>query len=318
MESKTLDLNNGQKIPQLGLGTWKATEPDSLYKAVRHAITTGYRHIDCAHIYGNETEVGRAINDALSEGDLTREELWVTSKLWNDSQAAADVAPALDTTLMNLNLDYIDLYLIHWPVALKKGASFPLEAKDFVPRDQQPLTATWKEMERTVEQGKALSIGVSNFGPANLGEILDSCNIPPATNQVEMHAYWPQHELHSFCRSRGIALTAYSPLGSYDRDAAMKAPDEPILLNDPIVNDIADAKAVSVAQVLIAWLIHQSVAVIPKSVTPARIEENFKAQWVELSEEEIARIDALGRYQYVDGSFWVAEGGPYSLDDVWR
>ncbi len=317
--NKTLELSNGKFMPQLGLGTWKATEPDSLYRAVRHAIEIGIHHIDCAAIYMNEKEVGRAIQDALKTGDVQREELWITSKLWNDSQAASDVQPALDRTLSNLGLEYLDLYLIHWPVALKKGANFPLEPGDFVAREEQPLTETWAAMEEQVRKGKVGSIGVSNFGPKNLQHILDQCEIAPVMNQVEMHAYWPQDELRSFCESKNIAITAYSPLGSYDRSEEMKAANEPVLLKDPNIAEIANTKDDSIAQILISWLIHKGVAVIPKSVTPSRIEENYRAQFIRLTPSEIAKINAIGTtYQYVDGSFWAPEGGPYLLEDVWK
>lgn len=316
---KILTLQNGKKMPQLGLGTWKATEPDAVYHAVSHAIASGYRHIDCAHIYGNEAEIGRALRDAISSGKVTREELWITSKLWNDAHAPLEVRPALDLTLSNLGLDYLDLYLIHWPVSLRKGANFPLSSDDLVPRSAIPLTETWSEMEDAVDEGLIGSIGVSNFGPMNLSELLEACDIAPVINQVEMHPYWPQSELLAFCSARGIALTAYSPLGSIDRSPGMKAPDEPVLLQDPTVIEIADAHGATPAQILISWGLHKGVSVIPKSVTPARIEENFAAQDLVLSTEDLKRLDAIGRtFRYVDGSFWVVDGGPYALEDVWR
>jgi alcohol dehydrogenase (NADP+) len=261
-------------MPMLGLGTWKS-DPGDVYKAVKEAIRVGYRHIDCAFIYGNEAEIGQALSEAFAEGLVTREQLWVTSKLWNDCHAPADVQPALAQTLADLKLDYLDLYLIHWPVSIKKGEGFPLSAEKLISLEDLPILDTWQALETCVDQGLCRHIGVSNFSAAKLQALMTDARIKPEMNQVELHPYLQQPNLVTFCQSQNIHLTGYSPLGSPDRPAGLKAEDEPILLEDPAIVAIADRHGASPAQVLISWAIHRGTAVIPKSVTPARIAQNL-------------------------------------------
>ncbi|MCB0473999.1 MAG: aldo/keto reductase, partial [Flavobacteriaceae bacterium] len=208
---KSIRYTNGDTMPALGLGTWKS-EPGEVYNAVVTAIKTGYRHIDCAPAYGNEKEIGQAISDCIADGIVTREELWITSKLWNTAHQKNEVLPALKATLDDLKLEYLDLYLIHWPVALKEGAGFPLKASNFYSLEEVPLTETWKGMEDTVKAGLVRHIGVSSFGPEHLQVILKSAEIAPEMNQVECHPYFQQDTLLNFCREHNIFLTAYSPL----------------------------------------------------------------------------------------------------------
>ena len=219
----TVTLNNNTVMPLLGLGTWKSSRK-SVYQAVRWAIEAGYRHIDCAFIYNNERDVGRALHDAMQAGDVAREALWVTSKLWNHMHAADAVPVALQATLDALQLDYIDLYLMHWPVAMKALPSYkvPLKGDDFIALEDMPLLDTWHAMEQLVQQQSARAIGVSNFSMKNLTTILSDAIIQPAVNQVECHPYCQQAALHAFCQQHGIHLTAYAPLGSGDRPKILK------------------------------------------------------------------------------------------------
>jgi len=314
---RNLTFKNNDHMPALGLGTWKS-EPGEVYTAVKTAIKEGYRHIDCAPIYGNEKEVGEAIAESIAKGIVTRGELWVTSKLWNDAHAKADVIPALGKTLKDLQLDYVDLYLIHWPVALKKGVLFAQTSDEMVSLADVPIAETWQGMEEALHSGLAKHIGVSNFGIKTLKNLLSNCKLPPEMNQVESHPYLQQNNLHSFCVANNIFLTAYSPLGSGDRPDALKAVDEPLLLTDPVILQIANKNKVSPAQVLISWALHRGISVIPKSVNPGRILQNLQASQLILSDQDMKAIGKLERdYRYVNGKFWVLKGGPYSLEDVW-
>jgi len=315
--AKTLTLSNGAEIPAFGLGTWKS-KPGEVRAAVLEAIRAGYRHVDCAWIYGNEPEVGEALSELFDGGEVARDDVWVTSKLWNDRHAPEDVEPALRETLDHLGLERLDLYLIHWPVALKKGVMVARSPDDQRSLEDVPLTETWSAMEALVDAGLCRSIGVSNFSAVKLGRVLDAARIPPAMNQVEMHPYLAQDDLLTYCKDRGVAVTAYSPLGSRDRPASLKADDEPVLLEDPAIEVVAAKHDASPAQVLIAWALARGTAVIPKSVNAERIRQNLAATELTLDEEDLERIAELDRHRrYVDGAFWALEGGPYTVAGLW-
>ncbi|MCU0529896.1 MAG: aldo/keto reductase [Cyanobium sp. Prado107] len=298
--------------PALGLGTWKAA-PGEVGAAVRSALRLGYRHIDCAAIYGNEAEIGAALRSALGQRDLQREQLWITSKLWNDRHAPDQVRPALERTLADLQLDHLDLFLIHWPVVHRQGVLMPSVAADQIPLEQLPLHVTWAAMEDLVDAGLVRRIGVSNCSAAKLAALLPHCRHRPAVNQVERHPWLQQPELLAFCRSEGIAVTAYAPLGS----PASGGPAP--LLSDPVINAIAAAHGAGAAQVLIAWGVACGTSVIPKSVRPERLATNLQAaSGLQLSPAEMEEIAGLDRHhRFVDGSFWELPGGPYSRASLW-
>ncbi|PSR13918.1 MAG: aldehyde oxidoreductase [Bacteroidetes bacterium] len=314
---KMLTFANQDQMPILGLGTWKSA-PNEVYGAVREALRIGYRHLDCAAIYGNEQEVGRAIREAIAEGSVTREALWVTSKLWNNGHGREQVIPALQRTLADLGLDYLDLYLIHWPIAQQPDKVSARSAADFIALADCPLTATWQGMEAAQAAGLVRHIGVSNFNARHLTQLLEGGQVKPAMNQIELHPYLQQPALVAFCQEHGIHLTAYSPLGSADRPAGLKAADEPILLEDPIIVQLARQHQATPAQVLISWSIHRGIAVIPKSVNPGRLRENFAAAELHLSAEDLRQLATLDRgRRYVDGKFWEVPDGPYTLAELW-
>ncbi len=314
---KTLAFPNGDSMPILGLGTWKSPAGE-VYQAVKEALRLGYRHIDCALVYGNEAEIGQALSESFQEGVVKREDIWVTSKLWNDSHASGDVQPGLEKTLSDLQLDYLDLYLIHWPVAWKKGIGFPKQAEDLIALQDLPIAETWGAMESLVDKGVCRHIGVSNFSTAKLDSLVGTARIQPAMNQIELHPYLQQPQMLAFSQAKGIHLTAYSPLGSADRPAGLKAEDEPVLLEDPVITGIAQKRGITPAQVLLNWGISRNTAVIPKSVNPPRLQENLAAADVSLSAEDLQQIANLDRHRrYVTGAFFALEGGPYTVATIW-
>ncbi len=310
-------FNNGDRMPVLGLGTWKS-EAGEVGDAVRAALEIGYRHIDCALIYGNEPEIGAALEKALADGVVKREELWITSKLWNNAHAPEDVRPAFEQTRRDLRVDYVDLYLIHWPIALKKGVLIPETADQFVSLDEQPIADTWTEMEKLVDDGLAKQIGVSNFSVKKLTELKASARIPPTVNQVEMHPYLQQPELLEWCNTNDVFVTGYAPLGSGDRPDRLRSDEEVMLLKDPTLAAIAARAGITAAQVLLRWALQRGTSVIPKSVNPERLRENLASAEVVLTEQDLRELAALDRgRRYIDGTFWVHPGGPYSLGGIW-
>lgn len=300
-------LFSGATMPSIGLGTWQS-DPGVVGAAVKDALALGYRHIDCAAIYANEAEIGAAFDDVLG-GDVRREDVFVTSKLWNTMHAAADVATALQKTLADLRLGYLDLYLVHWPVVQDgDGALRPLEGI--------PVAETWQALEACVDAGLVKDIGVSNFSVAKLKRLLTTARIKPSVNQVERHPYLQNPELIQFCQQEGILLTAYSPLGTPATSLANK--DEPPILENSVVKEIAEKHGATPAQVLIAWALSCGTTVIPKSSQKRRIAENLEAQTLTLDDDDLSRIKGLDKHhRYVDGSFWCGDKSPYSLENLW-
>lgn len=290
---KFITLNTENQMPIIGLGTFLSSQGE-VYQAVRWAIKIGYRHIDCASVYGNQSEIGQAISDAIKEDGLKRSELFITSKLWNDSHLPQDVKPAIEQTLKDLQLDYLDLYLMHWPVAQTKGTAMPKNDADWIPLSEAPLAETWSAMEELYHFGLSKSIGVSNFNQENLANIISNGNIIPAVNQIECHPLLSQTDIIAYCRKYNIATTAYSPLGAERSDGS--------LLNNPRIVQIAAKIDATPAQVLLAWQMARNVIVIPKSVHENRIRENFASQVIKLDAEDIKQIDSLNEdYRFFDG-----------------
>ncbi|MEM9389122.1 MAG: aldo/keto reductase [Bacteroidota bacterium] len=309
-------FRNNNQMPLFGLGTWKS-EKGQVFDAVLEALKQGYRHIDCAAIYMNEDEIGEAFTKAFSEGIVKREDLWVTSKLWNTEHQREHVAPALQKTLSDLKLDYLDLYLIHWPVVIRQGVLSPKSADDFQSLEEVPISETWRAMIECVHAGLTRHIGVSNFSIKKLQQMLSE-EIVPEMNQIEMHPLLQQKEMLTFCNEHHIALTAYSPLGSRDRPAGLVKAAEPDLFENEVINKIANAHSCSPAQLLIAWAVNRGTAVIPKSVNPVRLRQNLDAASIALSADEMKQIALLDKhYRYLDGSFWIAEGNSYTLENLW-
>lgn len=295
-------FSNGNSIPMIGLGTWNSP-PGAVAQAVKDAIDIGYRHIDCAHVYENEHEVGDGIQAKIQDGTVKREDVFVTSKLWNTFHRPELVEGALKVTLKNLKLEYLDLYLIHWPVAYKEGDGlFPMgpDGKTFIFSDADYVD-TWKAMEKLVEAGLVKNIGLSNFNSKQIQRVLDVASIKPVGNQIECHAYLHQSKLTSFCAEKGIIVTAYSPLGSPARPWVKQ--DDIVLLNDPNLLAIAKKHGKEPAQILIRYQIQLGHVVIPKSITKSRIASNFDVFSFELDGDDMKELASLERNERICPEF---------------
>ncbi|SIS64045.1 aldo/keto reductase [Salimicrobium flavidum] len=259
-----VELRTNIKMPQLGFGVWQVDKEDTK-SAIIKALKTGYRSIDTAAIYGNESEVGHAVTSS----GVPRNELFITTKVWNSDQGYENTRKAFNESLSKLGLDYVDLYLIHWPTP---------EYDEYI--------ETYKAMERLQQEGKVRAIGVCNFDIEHLQRLMDECDVKPAINQVECHPYLAQIELTEFCKENGILMEAWSPL--------MQGGE---VLKDPIVQRIAAQHEKTGAQVIIRWHLQNNRVVIPKSTTPARIEENFNVFDFELTKDDMKKLNGLDRGQ---------------------
>lgn len=307
-----LKLRTGAEIPAIGLGTWKSNR-GQVKEAVITALEAGYTHIDCAAVYQNEKEIGEAFTAIFSKNKVNREDVWVTSKLWNTNHKKEDVIPALKQTLADLQVEYLDLYLIHWPVAFRPDLEgLPSSDDDYISLDEVPIIETWNAMLEAKKQGLVKHVGVSNFSVKKLQDLIEKTDDIPEVNQVELHPYLHQDELLQFCKEHQIVLTAYSPLGSGDRPQAMKANNEPSLLENEVVKEIAKGANASPAQVLIRWSVDRKTAVIPKSTNSTRIKENLASLHVSLSEGAHKKLKELDKhYRYVHGRFYETTDGKY-------
>ena len=300
----TISLASGRQLPAVGIGFWKVGR-DVAADVTQQAIENGYRHLDCACDYGNEAEVGQGIAAALQSGTVTREQLWVTSKLWNTYHRPEHVRAACERSLRDLQLDYLDLYLIHFPIALK---FVPFEDRYppewfFDPHadsprlepDAVPIHETWQAMEELVEAGFVKEIGVCNFGVSLLRDLLASAKIPPAVLQVELHPYLTQEKLLRFCCESGIAVTGFSPLGAQSYFALnMAGQDESVLESEP-VRQIAAALNRTPAQVVLRWAVQRGTAVVPKTSRVERMRENLAIDDFSLTDDQMTAISALNR-----------------------
>jgi len=254
----TLRLNTGEHIPQVGLGVWQAARGEVTRTAVATALRLGYRHVDTARVYGNEREVG----EGLRESGVARADVFVTTKLWNDDQGYDSALQAFDASLGRLGLDYVDLYLVHWPVPGKRLDS-------------------WRALERIYGEKRARAIGVSNFMPRHLDELLPEAKVVPAVNQIEIHPFLQQRDTRAVCARHGIVVEAYSPL------------THGVHLHDPTIAAIAERHGRTPAQVLLRWGIQHGLVVLPKSTREARIAENAAIFDFTLDAETMAALDAL-------------------------
>ncbi|KAJ4704596.1 Aldo-keto reductase family 4 member like [Melia azedarach] len=308
-EIRHFELNTGAKIPSVGLGTWQA-EPGVVGDAVDAAIKAGYRHIDCALVYGNEKEIGLVLKKLFEDGVVKREELWITSKLGCRDNAPEYASEALNQTLQDLQIDYLDLYLMHWPVQMKKD-SVGFKPENLVEPD---IPGTWRAMEALYDSGKARAIGVSNFSTKKLADLLAVACVPPAVNQVECHPSWQQQKLRELCKLKGVHLSGYSPLGS-PGTTWIKSD----VLKHPVVNMVAEKLGKTPAQVCLRWGLQMGHSVLPKSTNEARIKENLDVFDWSIPEDLFAKFSEIEQARLLRGSSFVHENyGAYrSLEELW-
>lgn len=297
-------------IPQLGLGTWKA-ERGAVRDAVEHALRTGWRHVDCAAVYQNEGEVGDALSLVFESTDLQPSDVFVATKLWNDSHAKGNARQAVMRSLKLLKLRQLDCVLVHWPVVSGNVGTDDV---------QPPLEETWRALESLVLEGRVRVIGVSNFAQSKIQRIMQSAIIRPSVVQVEIHPYWRQQKLLSFCEQNALHVTAYSALGSPDSESIIQRPSKK-LLEDETVHAVAEQEQLPKAQVLLSWGIstRPHCSLLVKSVNKERISSNIKAVHLRLHDDSIAQLSSL-RYQrrMVDGTMFLSSQGPYrTLTDLW-
>ena len=291
-------------MPVVGLGLWKI-DPANVAQAVYDAIKAGYRHLDSAADYGNEAEVGEGIKRAIDDGLCTREALWVTSKLWNTFHREEHVAAACRKSLDDLGLDYFDLYLVHFPIALRyvdfadryppEWLFDPSAEAPTMQRDLVPLSETWSAMERLVDDGLARHIGVCNYNTGLLHDLMSYARIKPAMLQIESHPYLTQEALIRTAQEYGMAVTAFSPLGASSYLELDMASQEETVLTERVVAEIAERHDVSAAQVVLRWGLQRGTSVIPKTTKPERLSENLALAGFELSQDEMAAISGLNK-----------------------
>lgn len=293
-QTPNLTFHNGQKMPVLGLGTYQSQAGD-VERAVMEAISVGYRHIDTAFFYRNECEIGNAIRAKIKDGTVKREDLFITTKIWNNFHKEESVVPACKQSLKNLGLDYVDLYLIHWPFAFREGDDLtPRDANGALIMSDTDYLETWKGMEQCLNLGLAKSIGVSNFNIEQLTRLLGATKVKPVNNQVEASVNVNQKPLIEFCTKNDITVTAYSPLGQPGNKAGI-----PNNLDHPKIVELSQKYNKTVAQIALRYVVQQGVAIIPKTVTPSRLKENKDIFDFSLTDEEIAAIATIGNGQRV-------------------
>ena len=299
-------LADGGQFPTLGLGTWKIPKPDTA-TVIQEAIKVGYRHFDCACDYGNEPEVGNGLTAARDAGLCTREDLWITSKLWNTYHEPQHVRAACERSLQDLQVDELDLYLVHFPISL---AFVPFEERYppewlFDPAAENPsmklidvpYAETWGAMEELVSAGLVKRIGVCNLNISMLRNLLADCRVRPTVHQIELHPYLTQQRMIRYCREEEIAVTAFSPLGADSYIPLDMASEDEAVMKNPVVTQIASAHGKSAAQIALRWAVQRGTIPIPKTQNHDRLVENLNIYDFALSDQEMAAIDALEQHK---------------------
>ena len=314
-------LYTGAKIPAIGLGTFGSDRftAEEIASAVLGAAEIGYRHFDCAAVYGNEKEIGFSFQKIIKSG-IQREELWITSKLWNDKHAEADVIPACQQTLRDLQLEYLDLYLIHWPFPNHHAPGVDVNSRDphAVPYIHENYMKTWRQMEKLVERGLVRHIGASNMTIAKLKLLLRDATIQPVAHEMELHPHFQQPELFQFCLDKGLAAIGFTPIGSPTRPERDRTPEDTVDIEDPVIVKIAQRLNVHPAVVCVKWAVQRGQIPIPFSIYPDQYWANLKAAVTEpltaAEMQEIAGIDKNSRL--IKGQVFLWEGAK-DWRDLW-
>jgi alcohol dehydrogenase (NADP+) len=315
-------LRTGATMPAIGFGTFGSDHVDAatVAQAVLGAARAGYRHFDCAAVYRNEAEIGVSLERIQADGSASREDLWITSKLWNDRHAPDDVLPTLRKTLEDLRLDYLDLYLIHWPFPNTHAPGVDVTARDPSSQPYRPehYLATWRQLEQAVDLGLVRHIGTSNMTIPKLAALLRDARIPPAANEMELHPHFQQPELFEYVVSNGIQPIGYSPIGSPARPARDHTPDDSVDLEDPVIVGIAERLGVDPAAVCLKWAIARGQVPIPFSTNPAHHVANLRATQGDTL--TAAEMDAMRRIdrgcRLIKGQVFLWPGAR-SWEDLW-
>ncbi|CAH1118942.1 unnamed protein product [Phaedon cochleariae] len=294
----SLEMTGGKNIPTIGLGTWQSTNETELETALNAALEAGYRHIDTAYIYGNEAIIGRVLNKWLTSGKVTREELFITTKLPISGIHRDRVELFIKKSLENLQLEYLDLYLIHFAVGTNYIGDSIIPPLDKLKLEDSDHVGVWKKMEEQVDAGRTRAIGLSNFNQSQIERIIKAARIKPACLQIELHLSLQQRDLVQFCHKNNIVVVAYSPLGnpSYNKfleSFGQKARELPNLLQNPLIKSIAEKHGKSSGQVMLRFLVQNNIVAIPKSVTPSRIKENINIFDFSLDAKDMASLQGL-------------------------
>jgi alcohol dehydrogenase (NADP+) len=317
-----ISLSNGQKIPAIGLGTFGSDNYNArrIADAVGFAIRNGYRHIDCASVYMNEPEIGNVLAAVIKEGVVRREELWITSKVWNDAHGEGKVIESCKKSLSDLKLDYFDLYLIHWPFPNFHAPGCDGDARnpDARPYNHEAYMVAWRQMEQLVEMGLVKSIGTSNMTQPKMALLLKDARIKPVVNEMEIHPHFQQQALFAYLLENGIQPIGYSPIGSPKRPERDRAKSDTVDIEDPVIVKIAGRLGIHPAEVCIKWGIQRGEVVIPFSVSPAKIVSNLKSTLGEpLTSEEMAQIAAIDKNcRLIKGQVFLWEGAK-GWEDLW-
>jgi alcohol dehydrogenase (NADP+) len=319
-------LAGGGKIPGIGLGTFgsDAVDAKTVAEAVRYALGLGYRHIDCAAVYLNEGEIGAVLRDAMAGRagypPVKREDLWITSKLWNDKHAPGDVAGAFEQSLRNLGLEYLDLYLVHWPFPNYHPPKCDVNSRspNARPYIHEEFMATWAELEKLVDRGLVRYIGTSNMTIPKLQLVLRDARIRPAVNEMELHPHFQQTELFNYVLSQGLVPIGYSPLGSPGRPERDRTSDDTVDMEDPVILEIAQRRSIHPAQVCLKWAVGRGQIPIPFSVKPKNIRSNLEAVIQDpLTDQELKALSGIDKNcRLIKGQVFLWKGAR-SWEDLW-